>query len=206
MTVLDTVTRFHAKVAEIESHIGNAFTMNSDNHYLFEKPFRSFVVEACLVKLYIAWEEFLEDCFTCYSMAQTSLSGMRYVRYMTPIDISHAKNMAKGTQKFVEWGNTTIVLTLCNLCFNDGQPFKSVIGSINQDLSDLRVIRNAAAHLSSTTKAAFDAVAVKMLGFSATGIDVPDLLLSVHPKGSANQTVLMRYIQILDAAITAIAR
>ena len=206
MLVSDAVAQFQLKIVEIESFIQDAFALNIDGSYHFGKSFRSFVVESSLVKLFIAWEEFLEECFTCYSMAQPSLSGMAYVRYTIPTDIVHAKSMAVGTQKFVEWGNPSIVITLCKLYLQNGEPFRSVISSINQDLLDLRTIRNAAAHLSSTTKRAFEGVATRLLGLSGAGMTVSDLLLSPHPESTTNETVLMVYTKILHAAITAIAR
>lgn len=206
MTVLDVVTQFRAKSLLVEEYIQNAFHQGQNGNYIFDENFRSFIIESCVIKLYIAWEEFLEECFTCYSMAEPSISGLQYVRYSTPPNREHAKRMPIGNQSYIEWGNPNAVLTLCKLYLQNGEPLRSAIASVNQDLLDLRTIRNAAAHLSTTTKAAFESAASRILGRSSNGITVSDFLLLQHPASAVNDTVFMHYNKTLNAVTSLIAR
>jgi len=206
MPIQDLANDFQRNISEAQSHIQNAFSVENNGQYIFNKQFRDFVVEAVIVKIYISWESFLEKCFEGYAMHEPSVSGINYVRYANPIDSDHARRMALGNQRFIEWGNPSIVLTLCGLYFDGGEPFKSVIAGINNDLINLRNVRNAAAHLSSTTQRSLEAAATKILGVPSPGITVSDLVLSKHPDSQTDETILEVYIKTLDAAVCAIAR
>jgi len=206
MPIQDLVHDFQRSVSEIQTYIQNAFSVGGNGQYIFNKSFRDFVIESVVVKIYVAWESFLERCFENYVMKQPSVSGVVYMRYANPTDNDHARRMALGNQKFIEWGNPTIVLTLCGLYLDSGEPFQSIIAGINNDLINLRNVRNAAAHLSSTTQRSLEAAATKILGVPSPGITVSDLVLSKHPGSQTDETILDVYIKTLDAAVCAIAR
>ena len=75
----------------------------------------------------------------------------------------HAHRILIGTQKYVDWSNPEIIRRLCNLFFDPSNPFDTYIASINTDLFDLKTIRNAAAHLTSTTSQQLDSLATRKL-------------------------------------------
>lgn len=206
MAVATLVTLFQSRMVQVEGHIQSAFYQDFTGSYLFDKAFRDFVVESAFLKIFIAWETFLENCFLSYSMANPSMSGLVYVRYARPLDEAHAGKMVVGTQKFIDWSNPTNILTYSKLYFESGEPFRSVISSINEDLLNLKSIRNAAVHLTSTTKTPLEALAARILGNPSPGISVSDLLLNIHPDSATNETVFAKYTKMLDAAVIAIAR
>lgn len=206
MPILDLLAKFQQDLAHTDQYVQDAFSTNPNGGYIFRENFRNFIVEAAIVKIVVAWETFLEGVFTYYSMAEPSISGLVYSRYSNPPNLEHARKMAIGTQKYVEWSNPSIVLSISKLYFDSGEPFKSVIAGISDTLSDLRVIRNAAAHLSSTTKTPFEAVAAKIFGLPSPGITVADFLVRIHPTSTTNETVFAIVIKTLDAAACAIVR
>ena len=206
MPAQQILSDYQGKISAIQSPIQNAFSTDGDGNYIFHKPFRDFVTEAAVVKIYITWESFLEECFIIYSMCEPSCSGMLYVRYSTPLNSDHARSIALGTRDFVEWGSPDIVIRLCKLYFDNGEPFKSVLSGIYSDLLNLKNIRKAAAHLSSTTRKKLDAVAAALFGIPSPGIAVSDLVVAIHPNGLPNETVLEYYMRMLDADVTSILR
>ncbi len=125
-------------------------------------------------------------------------------KYANPIDTEHAHKILIGTQKYVDWANNEIVNKIASIYFEEGEPFKTALNSISTDLSDLRVIRNASAHISSTTQNKLDAVASRVLSSSVTGISVSDFVTKIS-KEDISKTVLQMYQLKLDITAENIA-
>lgn len=107
--------------------------------------------------------------------------------------------MVRGTQRFVKWNSPDAVRILSKIYFDNGDPYETALAGIAQPLSDLRCIRNATAHLTSTTQYALEAVATRILGAGVVGITVDDLLLRQDWRRPPN-TVLQTLIDTLDVA------
>ncbi|MDD2661562.1 MAG: hypothetical protein PHY54_18075 [Methylococcales bacterium] len=116
----------------------------------------------------------------------------------------HALKLLIGTQKHVDWANHEIVRRLAQLYLKDGNPIVSNIDSISSELADLRTIRNAAAHISSTTQKQIDALASRISGKNVVNTSVARLVMSLHPKDTS-KTVLQFYQNILDIGAENIA-
>jgi hypothetical protein len=165
---------------------------------------RSFLTEAAVVRTHIAWERFLEQSFLSYLVGETSISGARIVRYLDPPSFDHANRVLIGTQRYVDWGNPEIVVKLAGLYFPLGTPYKVAIEGVQSDLSDLRAVRNAAAHLSTSTSTQLDRVALRRVKKAVVGITVYDLV-TASDSGAPGKTILQSFMEILIAAATVIA-
>lgn len=202
--------------AKLLTDLGDAFAFaqgiiidahTTDSSGQFTKPanIRAFMTEAAILKAYIAWERYLEQSFLHYLTGTASTSGKTLVCYLKPPSIEHASLILIGTQRYVDWSNPQVVLQLAKLYFHGGEPYQTTISSVYSDLYDLRMIRNAAAHLSTTTSDKLDQVALRKLGRATTGITVYDLVTATSPS-DPSKSILQTYIDLLTAAATQISR
>jgi hypothetical protein len=133
-------------------------------------------------------------------MGHPSAGGRTATRFASPSSDRHARQILIGTQKYVDWANPEVVRKLSKLYFDNGEPIGPLVASIQTDLFDLKTIRNAAAHLDSTTGRALDGVATRKLARISQSITVSDFLLSMDPTGGGSSTILDFYVSLLDAA------
>jgi len=203
MPLIDSLTTYRNAITEANSFVAIAFRRNRSRRYILSAPEREFITDSAFLKVFISWETFLEDSFIKYMLGEPSVLGRAVTRYVSPTSAQHAGDLLLGTQKYVDWANPEIVRRLANLYFGPGNPYETYIGAINQDLLDLKTVRNAAAHLSSTTRPKLDALGTRKLGRPATGLTVSTLLFSVVPPSS--DTILTTYLTIFDIAAEGIA-
>ncbi|MBK6868402.1 MAG: hypothetical protein IPG98_10930 [Burkholderiales bacterium] len=171
--------------------------------------FPAFAIEKITVgsflEAYKAWEEFLESSLALYMMGEACLDGSLPARFSTPPTSDHAKNMLRGPSRFFDYANPDFVRSAAALHFDTGAPFEPHLRAITQDLHDLRTIRNASAHITSTTQAALDALAQRILTTPPPNVSVYALLTANHPSLPPN-TVYSYYIATLKTTAELICR
>jgi hypothetical protein len=166
---------------------------------------RVIITEAAFLRIFMAWEAFLEKSFWHYMMGQPSLSGTVIHRFASPRDEDHANRLLIGIGRFVDWSTPDVVSKLAGLFLDKGDPFESVLSAIHSDLLDLKTVRNSAAHLTSSTSVQLDALASRRLGRSCSGTSVYDFILAPDPSSAKGATILQSYMDLLDAACHRIA-
>ena len=115
--------------------------------------------------------------------------------------------MLVHTQRYFDFANQDNVRKIAKLYFDADYPFETPLSSINGELVDLKTIRNACAHLSSTTRTALEGLATRILGQPHPGISVYRLLTTIDPRVQGNATtVYAAYRDMLIAAATLIAQ
>lgn len=137
-------------------------------------------------------------------MGELSTTGVAITSYLRAPTFEHANLAVIGTQKYVDWGNPDIVMRLASLYFPAGAPYKQALSTVVSDLYDLRAVRNAAAHLSTTTSTQLDSVALRRLGHPVQGITVYTLVTGPDVTGGG-VTVLDYYHSMLTGAAALIA-
>ena len=200
------LTKYKEHLTEIDSLIQFAFLKDDLGNDRCSESIRKFILENAFLKTFVAWEEFLEKSFIHYLMGRESLDGVNVNRHAYPIDDEHALIMIIGTKTYLDWGNPEIVRRTSDIYFENGNPFNSVIASINQELLDLRTIRNSTAHISSTTQVKLDSVASRLLKTQVSRIEVIDLIFRVDPNGDGNQTIYKSFLLKLEIAADNIAK
>lgn len=205
MPLLDSLTQYRASIAEANNFISIAFRRNRSRRYILSVNEREFITDSAYLRIFIAWETFLESSFINYMLGDLSILGNAITCHALPTSVDHAHKMIIGTQKYVDWSNPEIVRRLCNLYFAAGNPFDTFISSISADLFDLKTIRNAAAHLTSTTRGQLDSLGTRKLRRPSTNLKVSDLVFSIDPSSTINDTILTTYLNILDVAAEGIA-
>ncbi len=184
--------------------IADAHTTDASGQFLKPRDARSFVTEAAVLKIFIAWEKFLEQSFLEYLMGSPTTTGSFLTCYLKPVSLDHANLVLIGTQRYVDWGNPDIVIRLAKLYFDGGAPYQVAISAILTDLIDFRSIRNAAAHLSTSTSKQLDQLALRKLGRAVVGVSVYELVTAADPR-VPSKTVLQSYIDSLEAAAISIS-
>jgi hypothetical protein len=204
MSLADSLLEFRAGIAQTNNLISMAYEQDSNGNDIFDSTKKDFVISSAFLKMFIFWESFLEDSFSKYLTGESSTDGTGVTCYVSPNDREHALKILIGTQKYVDWANQEIVRRLAKLFMENGDPLASNIASISGELSDLKTIRNAAAHLSSTTRHQLDALSTRVLGRNITNTDVATFMMQLHPLDST-KTVLQYYQNLLDIAAENIA-
>ncbi|RYE28534.1 MAG: hypothetical protein EOP48_33375 [Sphingobacteriales bacterium] len=199
------LSSFRTEVATSLRFITKSFSQDAAGTYFLTSDEQSFIVDSAFLRLFIAWEGFLENSFIHYILGNPSSTGKSAVRHATPPSEQHARDMLIGTQKYVDWANPQIICKLSKLYLKNGEPIEPTINSIQSDLFDIKTVRNAAAHLTSSTGRSLDALASRRLQHTCTNITVSDFILSQDPAAGASGSILDGYSQILDVCAEKIA-
>jgi hypothetical protein len=110
-----------------------------------------------------------------------------------------------GTQRYVDWASHEVVRKLALIYFDSGEPIAPNLQAVSRELADLRTMRNAAAHVTSTTQRTLDALATRIMRANRISVSVEGFLLEIHPD-HAGVTILQYYQQILDVVAENIAK
>ena len=195
---------YRQNVVKVNNYINFAYEQDSSSNNVRTSEEIEFLVTSAFLRLFIAWEGFLEESFVLYLTGEESLDGSQLVKYASPLDEKHANKILIGTQKYVDWSNNEIVSRISGIYFENSEPYLTSLNSIARDLSDLRVIRNASAHISSTTQNKLDAVASRVLTRQVSNIKVSDFVMQISLEDSS-KTVLQMYQLKLDITAENIA-
>jgi hypothetical protein len=205
--MLQLLTSFQNSVADARGMISAAHQKDAAGAYLWHSAARSMFVESSFMKIFISWEVYLESTFLSYMLGNPSIRGNVLTRHVSPLDQKHANDIliGSGRQQFVDWSTPDTVRRIGKVCFQNGEPYETVLASIHSDLLDLKTIRNAASHISSTTATALDGLAARKLQVPVAGFSAAQLLLAADPSSSTGDTVLGAYCGQLDSAAILIA-
>lgn len=183
--------------------IHGAHTTSTSGGYLLPLDEREVITNACFLRMFVALEEFTEAAFLHYAMGRMSTARWRPSKYMRPSSEDHANRMLIGTQRFVDWSTPDVVRKLAKLYFQTGDPFEGPFASANQQLLDMKTVRNATAHLSRTTQASLDALQTRWTGVPSAGSSAYVMLLS--PNVVSGDSFLTASETTLNAIVTAVA-
>lgn len=204
MALKQNLDDYRSSVDECTSYIDYAHKKYTNGNYKITAGLRKFISQSAFLKIFIAWETFLEACFVDYLMNEQSILGNRPAKFANPVDRTHAHQLIIGTQKFVDWSNPDITRKLSMIYFHQGYVFNSELSAVQPQLFDLKTIRNAAAHLSSTTNMKLDGLSSRLLGRVCNNYTSYDLLFSPNP-ANARETILKMYLDLLDVTAESIS-
>ncbi len=205
MTLRQILIQYQKSIKTVRALVVTAHSQDPRNRFTIPEDQRVIIIEAALLRLFISWETFLQDCFTSYLLGRKSISRRRYKRYTFPLDSQHAIDISTGLSRYVDWSTPSTVKKIARLHFENGEPFFSIISAIESDLNDLKTIRNSTAHSSFTTSNELDALATRLLKRPVSNVRVYDLVLSIDPN-QPNYTILETYIQKLNSATIALSQ
>jgi len=206
MALAQNLADLRATNVGLLSHISFANHKYANGSYKIAQNLREFICESAFLRIFIAWETFLEKSFVDYLLNEPSILNNRPAKWVNPISKEHAQEIIIGNQRYMDWSNPEAIRKMSQIFFHQGYVFNTTLSAINNDLMDLKAIRNSAAHMSSTTSGKLDGVSTRILNTPCVNYTAYRLLFSVDPRSAAaNLTVLDRYLQILDVAAEEIA-
>lgn len=189
MPIAGALAAFTAKAAQCDSLIASAHRLDPAGAAIFLPVERELITVAGFLNLFVAWEEFLETAMSQFMIGTPALSGVVPVRYAAPPNVESAKRMLIGTNRYFDYANHELVRRMATLYFQGGFPFEPHLSAIFTDLADMRTMRNASAHLSSTTQVALESLAQRIFGAPRPGITLYAMLTTVDPRAVAGATV-----------------
>lgn len=168
------------------------------NQQLFSHEMYNAIVEQSFIRIYLAWETFLERSFISYLQNATDLKGEVYNKFGSPKDNEHAYNMLKGTKNYPDWTNIDHVNLLASIYFDNSGPFIALATPPPEFLA-IKTIRNRIAHNSDKSQSHFNRLAINSI--SRSDIEPADYLM--HLK-SGTQTYFTFYAEMLKDYVEAI--
>jgi hypothetical protein len=189
-TALDA---FRACLTQCDSLIANAHQTDAAGRALLPVLDRKQITVAAFLNLFIAWESFLETSLTALLMGSVTLSGRLPKRYLSPPTPEAARSLIIGVNRYFDYGNHDYFRKMVNMYFQGGYPYEPHLSSIMMDLADIRTMRNASAHITSTTQTALDGLALRVLSHPSPTIDLYTFLTAVDPRSASGGTVFLEY-------------
>jgi len=193
MPLANIVNAFQTDIAQCDQLIAHAHGVDAAGNPILPAIDRRQVTVAAFLNMFIAWETFLESAFAAYMTGESTTTGRIPVRHVSPPTVDAARAMVIGTQRYFDYGNHENVRKIARMFFQNGDPFEPHISGLIGDLADLRTMRNASAHITSTTQTALESLAMGIFGAPRPGIDLYTLLTSTDPRAPGAVTVLAAY-------------
>lgn len=115
------------------------------------------------------------------------------MRYVAPPDANAARELVKGVMRYFDYGNHRYVRTIVGMYFQNAYPFEPHLRAIFSELDDIRTMRNASAHITSTTRSALDGLIVRLFGNPRPGLSLYHTLTATNPKSTSRETIFGSY-------------
>jgi len=185
---------FKGSVAQCDSLIASAHQTNgAGGPSLFPAVDRQQITVAAFLNLFIAWETFLESSLSEFMTGSVTTNGTVLVKYVSPLNAEAARELVIGVRPYFGYANHDNVRKVVQMFFQNGYPFEPHLSGIDSELRDLRTMRNASAHISSTTQTALESLALRIFGQPQAGISLYQLLTMTDPRSAAGETVFLAY-------------
>lgn len=137
------------------------------------------ITELAFLRVFIAWENFLEDSFIRYLVGAKSPSGYIPNRFVNPANMEIAKNIISGERRvYIRWNSAGEVIARSEIYFKGGEPYGNVLRGATTDLNEMNVIRNRITHMSAISKAKFSNFVRRRFGHGKRGMTPGRLLLT----------------------------
>lgn len=206
MTLGATLAAFQAESAQCAALIMSAHRQDAAGAPLFTAAEREVITTAAFLNSFKLWERFLEESVAKYLSGKRAIGGGYIKKRASPTDEDAARKMLVGVMKFFDYANHENVRKMAAIYFDGGAPYEPHLSAIFTDLGDLRTMRNAAAHISSSTQTPLEALAQRIFTTPQPNITLYDMLLRVDPRSETGETVFASYQAKLLATAELIAR
>ena len=131
--------------------------------FLLSKVDITNIVELSFIKVFIAWEQFLEESFLKI-IVNSRFKKNKTKCYISPKSIFHAKEILKEGRQYSDWSNLEYVMRVSEAFLKDGEPYHSSIGLIRKELDEIKIIRNFIVHKSPAAEEKFKNIVRTYLG------------------------------------------
>jgi len=176
----------HQVLGRFRTEVSNATKLLDkieNNPGVLHQPQVDFVFELAFLKMFIAWEQFLENTFVRYMCGASSLSGKKPIRIVSVRHLDDALRVIYGGRPYAGWTSVEVVVDRANSFFASGEPYATPLHSAAVELSDMKRIRNHIVHHSNKSGEDFTKLLVNTYGFRPQGMTAGRFLrrpLNVH--------------------------
>jgi hypothetical protein len=206
VSLAQALAEFQASATQCDSLIANAHQLDADGKSILPELDQRQITVAAFLNLFVAWETFLEEVLAQLMAGEPTISGRAPTRYVSPPTEEAARLLVVGVQRYFDYGNQENIRKVVRMYFEGGYPFEPHLSAIVADLADLRTMRNASAHLTSTTRAALEGLAQRIFSTPRIGIDLYSLLMLRDPRSETDNTVFAECRQKLLVVAEIIAK
>ena len=193
MPIAAALVKLKSDATQCEALIAEAHRNDTFGIPLFSQISREQITTTAFLNLYIAWEAYLEETLSNYMAGATSVTGRQLTKYVAPATAEKARLMLIANNRYFEYGNQEYVKKISELFFDNGHPFKQALNSITTELSDLKTMRNSAAHMSSSTRTQLEGVSNRIFGVPRPNQTLYSMITSIDPRSTARETVFLTY-------------
>jgi hypothetical protein len=128
------------------------------------------IYELSFLKIFLAWEYFLEKAFIFYMLGEKTDSGYQPQSRIRILEADEklAYEIVKGERRFPDWLNLEFMREKSELFFKDGAPFKDTLynnQTIKSGLQMMKTTRNRIVHASPKTKEEFNSMLRNEFGY-----------------------------------------
>jgi len=157
------------------------------------------IAELAFLRIFIAWENFLEDSFIRYLVGAKSPSGYSPQRFVNPPNMQIAVKLIAAHREYARWNSPSEVIARSEIYFKYGKPYKNILQGTMKDINDMNSIRNRIAHRSTISENKFNDLVRREFGYGIRGMSPGRFLLT--PKNTNQQTIFLDYyIEIIKTA------
>ena len=130
MSTNDVLSQYRDTVNNARQYASDAFKQRPDGTYVYDEDHRGFIVDAAILKFFIAWETFLESVFKCFLLGERTTNGTIVTSCVTARNEKHAGKLLIGTSKYFDWANPESVCILSKLYLEDNNPIDNSLKTI----------------------------------------------------------------------------
>lgn len=155
------------------------------------------VTGLAFLRVFVAWEAFLEQSFILFLLGKKPPVGSKPKRLLKPSSRKMANFIIVSLDKeYVDWNKWDQLKSRANKCFKNGKPFTAALVGQKMLFDELAVMRNAIAHPSAHAQNRFKSlVRSKLQGSYPTNLSVGGFLGMTIPNSSPPESFLEHYIE-----------
>ena len=181
------------KSTSLAKALTNFKEFRSGKYRPISKKIMYLIAENSFLKLFVSWEQFLEQTFIRYMCGGETSSRYSPRRFVQPPSLEHALNFIKQARPYADWTVWDEVIARARLCFGEGKPFTNASGGEAQ-LGEMKIVRNRIAHSSKHSKKKFQELVLQKLGYPPRARGwVPGRLLLSRVPPTNTKTVIQEY-------------
>ena len=166
---------------------------------------KELVIELAFLRIFIAWEAFLEESFFRYLVGGKSCSGKRPKKFINPPNIKKAIEIVAGERnRYIKWNLSEENIARSEIYFKNGEPYKNTLEVISSDIKDMNTIRNRITHHSRASKDKFAEFIRQESGHGIKGMTPGRFLLRNKANTTPAITYFDYYSNVIERAASAI--
>lgn len=194
-----TLPSLHQVFGEFRTEVSNATKLLEkieNNPGLLHQPQVDLIFELAFLKIFIAWEQFLENTFVRYMCGATSQSGKEPIRIVSVRHLDDALNVICGERQYADWASVEVVVGRANRFFDSGEPYATPLQSAAAELVNMRWVRNHIVHHSNKSREDFTKLLVNTYGFRPQGMTAGRFLRRPNVRGDQR---IQEYAKTLES-------